>query len=65
MAHYQFQSEWALMAPIDRVFELACHPEDFSSWWPAVTRSELIEKGDEDGVGRVPPTHFAARSGIQ
>jgi hypothetical protein len=51
MAHYQFQSEWAMTAPIDRVFELACHPEDFSAWWPSVTKSRLIEEGDADGLG--------------
>lgn len=51
MPHYQFQSEWALTAPIGRVFELACHPEDFSAWWPSVTRSRLVEEGDAEGVG--------------
>ena len=51
MAHYQFESEWALTAPVGRVFELACHPEDFSAWWPSVTASQLLEEGDEDGVG--------------
>ncbi len=51
MAHYEFQSEWELSAPIDRVFDLACHPEDFSSWWPSATRSRLLEPGDDDGVG--------------
>lgn len=51
MAHYQFQSEWALTAAVDRVFELACHPEDFSAWWPSVKTSKLLEEGDEDGVG--------------
>lgn len=51
MAHYQLQSEWALTAPIEQVFDLARHPEDFASWWPSVTRSHLVEAGDEDGVG--------------
>lgn len=52
MAHYQFESEWTLTAPIDRVFELASHPESFSGWWPHVTSSLLVEEGDENGVGR-------------
>lgn len=51
MAHYQFRSEWALTAPIGRVFELAGHAEQFSAWWPSVTRSRLIEEGDGDGLG--------------
>lgn len=52
MAHYQFESEWTLTAPADRVFELASHPESFSGWWPHVTSSSLVEDGDENGVGR-------------
>ncbi|MEX0795732.1 MAG: SRPBCC family protein [Acidimicrobiia bacterium] len=51
MAYYKFQSEWALTAAVGRVFELACHPEDFSTWWPSVKVSQLLEEGDEDGVG--------------
>ena len=51
MAHYQFESEWTLTAPVDRVFELASHPESFTGWWPHVTSSRLVEEGDENGVG--------------
>ncbi len=51
MAYYKFQSEWALTAAVDRVFELAFHPEDFSTWWPAVKVSQLLEEGNEKGVG--------------
>lgn len=53
MAHYRFESEWELEAPIDRVFDLLSHPEDFQRWWPSVTRSERLEEGDEDGVGAI------------
>lgn len=51
MAHYQFESEWALTAAVGQVFELACHPEGFSAWWPSVKTSQLLEEGDEEGVG--------------
>ena len=53
MAHYKFESEWELEAPIDRVFELLTHPEDFQRWWPSVTDSRRLEEGDEDGVGAI------------
>jgi carbon monoxide dehydrogenase subunit G len=53
VAHYKFESEWELEAPIDRVFELLTHPEDFQRWWPSVTDSRRIEEGDDDGVGAV------------
>lgn len=52
MAHHQFESEWTLTAPIERVFELASHPESFTGWWPHVTSSRLVEEGDDRGVGR-------------
>lgn len=51
MAHYQFESEWELTAPIESVFELLSHPEDFTSWWPSVKRSRLLVEGDEKGLG--------------
>lgn len=52
MAHYRFDSEWKLTAPIEQVFDLLSRPGEFSRWWPSVTRSRLLEDGDETGVGR-------------
>lgn len=51
MAHYRFESEWVLSAPIDVVFGALVHPERYSEWWPSVRNSQLIEQGDEAGVG--------------
>lgn len=51
MAHYQFESEWVLSAPIDRVFDVMTRPEEFSQWWSSVKNSRLIETGDSDGLG--------------
>lgn len=53
MAHYKFDSEWELEAPIDRVFELLTHPENFQEWWPSVTDSRRLVEGDEEGVGAI------------
>lgn len=53
MAHYMFETEWTVTAPIDAVFELISHPEDYSSWWPGVTESRLVVVGEENGLGRV------------
>ena len=44
-------TEWRLNAPIERVWALLTAVEDWPSWWPAVKRVELIEAGDETGVG--------------
>ena len=51
MAHYQFESEWVLTAPIERVFDVMTRVEDFSKWWPSVKNSRLIVEGDSGGVG--------------
>lgn len=51
MVHYMFETEWALTAPVERVFEVLEHPEEFSSWWTSVKNSRLIEAGDADGLG--------------
>jgi uncharacterized protein YndB with AHSA1/START domain len=52
MAHYMFETEWLLTAPIESVFELISHPEDYSTWWPGVSESRLLSAGDDNGVGR-------------
>lgn len=51
MAHYMFETEWVITAPIEDVFQVISHPEDYSSWWPHVQESRLVGGGDSDGVG--------------
>lgn len=51
MAHYRFESEWVLTVPIEEVFEVLLHPENYSDWWPSVRGSRLIEEGNENRVG--------------
>lgn len=51
MVHYMFETEWELTAPIEHVFEVLSHPEDFQAWWPSVTRSDLMVDGDAAGIG--------------
>ena len=53
MAHFGFETEWSIAAPIDRVFDTLQHPEEFSKWWPSVKGSRLVLEGDHDGVGSV------------
>ena len=52
MAYYMFETEWLLTAPIEAVYELISHPENYSEWWPGVKESRLIEEGDQQGIGR-------------
>lgn len=53
MAHYMFETEWVVSAPIGAVFDLISRPEEYSEWWPQVKVSRLVEPGDTGGVGRV------------
>lgn len=52
MAHYMFETEWVLSAPIEDVFDLISRPEDYADWWPQVEASRLLDAGDVSGVGR-------------
>jgi len=51
MAHYLFETTWVLTAPKEEVFEVLAHPETFSTWWPSVETSSLVDEGDSAGVG--------------
>ena len=44
-------TDWTLAAPRDAVWAELTKPEDWPDWWRAVERVELLEAGDEDGVG--------------
>lgn len=53
MAEYRFLTVWRIGAPIDRVFATILDAPGWPRWWPSVRKVELIERGDEDGVGTV------------
>lgn len=52
MAHYMFETEWLITAPIEKVYELISHAESYATWWPGVVDSHLVAPGADDGVGR-------------
>lgn len=53
MGHYEFVTTWFLDAPIDRVFSAIEDSARWSEWWDGVRSAELLEDGDEQGVGRL------------
>jgi len=53
MGQYEFVTTWCLDAPIDRVFSAIEDSARWPEWWPGVTSAELLEDGDESGVGRL------------
>ncbi len=52
MAHYMFETEWVVTAPIDEVFDVIAHPEAYAEWWPHVKDSRLLDEGGDSGIGR-------------
>jgi len=48
---YQLVTRWTLAAPIAAVWEELTHTERWPEWWRGVRRVELLERGDESGVG--------------
>ena len=44
---------WRLDAPVKDVWDILMAVEDWPLWWRAVSRVELLERGDEHGVGAV------------
>jgi uncharacterized protein YndB with AHSA1/START domain len=50
---YRFVTTWCLEAPIDRVFAAIDDSARWPEWWQGVSRAELREDGDENGVGRL------------
>jgi hypothetical protein len=49
---YRFLTTWCLEAPVERVFDAIDDAAAWPSWWKGVQRTELLEEGDEDGIGR-------------
>ena len=52
MAEYRFLTAWCLDAPIERVFEAIDDAASWPQWWKGVRRADLVEAGDEQGLGR-------------
>ena len=53
MSQYEFVTTWCLEAPIDRVFSAIEDAASWPAWWRGVRSAELLEEGDENGVGRL------------
>jgi uncharacterized protein YndB with AHSA1/START domain len=60
VAGYEFLTTWCLDAPIDTVFEVLRDSARYPRWWKGVQSVELLEPGDEIGLGELD--HFTWRS---
>ena len=53
MAAYSFLTTWHLDAPVAPVYEVLKESADYPRWWKGVESVEMLEHGDEHGVGQV------------
>lgn len=51
MARYHFTTLMRVAAPRDRVWEVISHPETYPGFWKWLKRVDVLDDGDEDGVG--------------
>jgi len=60
MAIPQFHliTHWRLVAPVAAVWELLNHPEQWPQWWRAVSAVEMLEPGDDRGIGAYRRFHW-------
>src|SRR5215207_1966101 len=53
MADYRFLTTWVLDAPIEPTFEVLNDSTAYPEWWKGVQSVEVLEEGDESGVGEL------------
>jgi uncharacterized protein YndB with AHSA1/START domain len=53
VADYAFLTTWCVDAPIEAVFDLLSDVAGYPSWWKGVTGVEVLEPGDESGIGEL------------
>jgi hypothetical protein len=58
---YQFVSNWRIAAPVEQVWDVLRRPEDWPRWWYGLERVDVIQAGDDNGVGAVREFVFRGR----
>lgn len=53
MTQYHFVTVWKFEAPIEKIWALLQHAEQWPTWWKGVIKVETLKPGDENGVGTV------------
>jgi hypothetical protein len=53
MADYEFVTIWRVKAPLEKVWDLIFHSEEWPAWWRGVERVEKLKDGDANNVGAV------------
>lgn len=50
---FHLVSTWTLDAGQEEVWDVLVAPERWPDWWPTVRRVELLDPGDENGIGAI------------
>lgn len=53
MADYEFVTIWRVKAPLEKVWDLIFHAEDWPEWWRGVEKVVKLKDGDANHVGAV------------
>jgi hypothetical protein len=65
MTEYAFVSRWFIGAPIGQVFAAIEDAPRWPSWWEAVTRLDVLERGGPDGIGTVTRCEWQSALGYK
>jgi hypothetical protein len=56
---FELVTHWRLDAELEQVWACLCDSDSWPSWWPSVTRIELLRPGQApDGVGAIRRLHW-------
>lgn len=53
MINYSFVTIWKIEAPLEAIWQEIKKPEHWPEWWKGVLSCDVIEPGDDDGVGHI------------
>ena len=62
MRTFRFHTTWELPAAREAVWKVLTDARGWSTWWPAITSVNVLEDGDELGVGQ--RVRLSVRSGV-
>jgi hypothetical protein len=53
MASYEFITLWRVPAPLNKVWDLIYHSEQWPEWWRGVEKVEKLNDGDANHIGAI------------
>ncbi len=53
MTDYQFYTNWKFDATVEQVWQVLRQIDEWPTWWPCVSKVEVVKYGDENEIGAV------------